>query len=87
MLGMRVFGDSISNKYPIRIRPVKTNRKLTCIDLNLQVKNHTSSHIDKTKKKVTISDDFSSLVAGEPQISNFFEGYEMVVELWMYMNR
>jgi hypothetical protein len=27
------------------------------------------------------------LVAGEPQISNFLEGYEMVVELWLYMNR
>jgi hypothetical protein len=26
-------------------------------------------------------------VAGEPQISNFLEGYEMVVELWLYMNR
>ncbi len=27
------------------------------------------------------------LVAGEPQISNFIEGYEMVVELWLFMNR
>ena len=38
-------------------------------------------------KKVTISDDFSLLVAGEPQISNFLEGYEMVVDLWKYLNR
>ncbi len=27
------------------------------------------------------------LVAGEPQISNFLEGYEMVVDLFKYMNR
>ena len=27
------------------------------------------------------------LVAGEPQISNFIEGYEMVVDLYKYMNR
>jgi hypothetical protein len=27
------------------------------------------------------------MVAGEDQISNFLEGYEMVVELWFYMNR
>lgn len=27
------------------------------------------------------------LVAGEPQISNFIEGYEMVVELWLFMTR
>jgi hypothetical protein len=27
------------------------------------------------------------LVAGEPQISNFLEGYELVVDLWKYMNR
>ena len=27
------------------------------------------------------------LVAGEPQISNFLEGYEMVVDLWKYLNR
>jgi hypothetical protein len=26
------------------------------------------------------------LVAGKDQISNFVEGYELVVELWMYMN-
>ena len=27
------------------------------------------------------------LVAGEPQISKFLEGYEMVVDLWKYLNR
>jgi hypothetical protein len=27
------------------------------------------------------------LVAGEPQISIFLEGYELVVDLWKYMNR
>jgi hypothetical protein len=37
-------------------------------------------------KKPVIS-DWLFLVAGEPQISNFLEGYEMVVELWLYMNR
>jgi hypothetical protein len=31
--------------------------------------------------------DWLFLVAGEPQISNFLEGYEMVVELWLFMNR
>lgn len=39
----------------------------------------------KTKKSPNICSDL--LVAGEPQISNFLEGYEMVVELWLYMNR
>jgi hypothetical protein len=38
-------------------------------------------------KKVATADDFSLLVAGEPQISNFLEGYELVVELWLFMNR
>ena len=38
-------------------------------------------------KKVTISDDFSHLVAGDQAISNFLEGYELVVDLWKYMNR
>jgi hypothetical protein len=28
-----------------------------------------------------------TLVAGKDQISNFLEGYEKVVELWLYMNR
>ena len=37
-------------------------------------------------KKPIIS-DWLFLVAGEPQISNFLEGFEMVVELWMFMNR
>jgi len=27
------------------------------------------------------------LVAGKDQISNFVEGYELVVDLWKYMNR
>jgi hypothetical protein len=27
------------------------------------------------------------LVAGKDQISNFLEGYELVVELWLFMNR
>jgi hypothetical protein len=39
----------------------------------------------ETKKPVEF--DWLFLVAGEPQISNFLEGYEMVVELWLYMNR
>jgi hypothetical protein len=28
-----------------------------------------------------------SMVAGEPQISNFLEGYELVVDLWKYLNK
>jgi hypothetical protein len=27
------------------------------------------------------------LVAGDQAISNFLEGYELVVDLWKYMNR
>jgi hypothetical protein len=27
------------------------------------------------------------LVAGDKTISNFLEGYELVVDLWKYMNR
>jgi hypothetical protein len=38
-------------------------------------------------KKVTVSGDFSLLVAGDQANSNFLEGYEMVVDLWKYMNR
>ena len=38
-------------------------------------------------KKVTVSGDFSLLVAGDQAISNFLEGYELVVDLWKYMNR
>jgi len=38
-------------------------------------------------KKVTVSGDFPLLVAGDQAISNFLEGYELVVELWKYMNR
>jgi hypothetical protein len=28
-----------------------------------------------------------TLVAGDQAISNFLEGYELVVDLWKYMNR
>jgi hypothetical protein len=38
-------------------------------------------------KKVTVSGDFFLLVAGDQAISNFLEGYELVVDLWKYMNR
>ena len=38
-------------------------------------------------KKVTVSGDFPLLVAGDQAISNFLEGYELVVDLWKYMNR
>ena len=41
----------------------------------------------RKKKKVAIIDNFSSLVAGKDQISNFLEGYELVVDLWKYMDR
>jgi hypothetical protein len=36
-LGMRVLGDRISKRYPMRIRPVKTKRKLICMDSLLHV--------------------------------------------------
>jgi hypothetical protein len=42
-------------------------------------------HFWKSKKPVKF--DWLFLVAGEPQISNFLEGYELVVELWLFMNR
>lgn len=53
--------------------------------LNLNKNDFEKSFICKTKK-VASNDDFSFLVAGEPQISNFLEGYEMVVDLWKYLN-
>jgi hypothetical protein len=31
--------------------------------------------------------DWLFFVAGEPQISNFLEGYELVVDLWKYLNK
>jgi hypothetical protein len=39
------------------------------------------------EKTQAVGPGFGFLVAGEPQISNFIEGYEMVVELWLFMNR
>ncbi len=39
-------------------------------------------------KKVAISDDFSSLVAAPDHLSNqIIQGYELVVDLYKYMNR
>ena len=38
-------------------------------------------------EKAVISDGFLPLVAGDQAISNFLEGYELVVDLWKYMNR
>jgi hypothetical protein len=40
------------------------------------------------KKKVAIIDDFSSFVAAPDHLSNhIIQGYELVVELYKYMNR
>jgi len=43
--------------------------------------------INLNKNKKPEPNDSGFLVAGEPQISNFLEGYEMVVDLWKYLNR
>jgi hypothetical protein len=43
--------------------------------------------LERRKTKKPIISDWLFLVAGEPQISNFLEGYELVVELWLFMNR
>ena len=40
---------------------------------------------DKQKKPIFRLAFF--LVAGDQAISNFLEGYELVVDLWKYMNR
>ncbi len=61
-------------------------RKFSSNNSNLQLVNISESAKHKTKK-VAISDDFSLLVAGEQQISNFLEGYEKVIDLYKYMNR
>jgi hypothetical protein len=37
--------------------------------------------------KMPIVSDWFFLVAGKDQISNFLEGYELVVELWVFMSR
>jgi hypothetical protein len=42
-------------------------------------------HFYKCKKPII--SDWLFLVAGKDQISNFLEGYELVVELWLFMNR
>jgi hypothetical protein len=39
------------------------------------------------EKTQAVGPGFGFLVAVEPQISNFIEGYEMVVDLYKYMNR
>jgi len=39
------------------------------------------------KKKANLSTGLFLFVAGDQAISNFLEGYEMVVELWKFMNR
>ena len=46
-----------------------------------------SARIKHHENKKPESFDSGFLVAGEPQISNFLEGYEMVVDLWKYLNR
>jgi hypothetical protein len=40
----------------------------------------------KIKKPFSFAERFP-LVAGDQAISNFLEGYELVVDLWKYMNR
>jgi hypothetical protein len=42
--------------------------------------------LNKTKK-ANLSTGFLLLVAGDQTISDFLEGYEIVVDLWKYMNR
>ncbi len=44
-------------------------------------------HSTLFSSKKPIVSDWLFLVAGKDQIPNFLEGYELVVELWMYMNR
>jgi hypothetical protein len=39
------------------------------------------------KRKKPVEFDWLFLVAGKDQISNYLEGYELVVELWLFMNR
>jgi hypothetical protein len=39
------------------------------------------------QKKSPFLVTFFVLVAGDQAISNFLEGYELVVDLWKYMNR
>ena len=46
----------------------------------------TANNLNK-KKKANLSTGFLLLVAGDQAISNFLEGYELVVDLWKYMNR
>jgi hypothetical protein len=41
----------------------------------------------KRKSAVTFVTALFFLVAGDQAISNFLEGYELVVDLWKYMNR
>ena len=41
----------------------------------------------KKSQSSAAADDWLFLVAGEPQISNFLEGYELVVDLWKYLNK
>ena len=41
----------------------------------------------KTKKLYSINCKAFLNVAGDQAISNFLEGYELVVDLWKYMNR
>jgi hypothetical protein len=44
--------------------------------------------IYKRKKPISdVTDDWLFLVAGDQAISNFLEGYELVVDLLNYMNR
>jgi hypothetical protein len=41
----------------------------------------------KRKSAITFVTALFFLVAGDQAISNFLEGYELVVELWLFMNR
>ena len=71
------------------IRPVKRNYLTSNINPFFRIIPIFTRVVERhKKKKVAIIDDFSSLVAAPDHLSNqIIQGYELVVELYKYMNR
>jgi hypothetical protein len=55
--------------------------------INFRIKILVAANNLNKNKKANLSIGFLLLVAGTLRISNLLEGYELVVDLWKYMNR
>jgi site-specific DNA recombinase len=76
--------------FPEGLPIVPSNRRYLTKNVNhffLRTLRFSRYYVISKNGKSRQSDGFFPLVAGENEISNFLEGYKMVVDLWVYMNR